>query len=83
VYQVEHTGARVYGDTSDLLVVLVIDPKRVKSPVKVEGRDSGIEELPHIYGPLPTRAVVDGLPVVRSAGAGSSSKAWSPTPDRL
>ena len=50
------------------LVVLVIDPTRVKSPLKVEGVGGGTEEFPHIYGPLPTSAVVDVLPVVVDAG---------------
>ena len=62
-HQVERIGALVYSDASEPLVVLVIDPRRVNSPLKVEGADGGTEEFPHIYGPLPTSAVVDVLPV--------------------
>ena len=67
-HQVESIGALLYGDASAALVVLVIDPKRVKSPVKIEGVDGGTEEFPHIYGPLPTSAVVDVLAVVVQEG---------------
>ena len=67
-HQVERIGALIYGDASVPLVVLVIDPTRVNSPLKVEGVDGGAEEFPHIYGPLPTSAVVDVLPVRVEAG---------------
>jgi uncharacterized protein (DUF952 family) len=67
-HQLERTGALIYGDASVPLVVLVIDPKLVNSPVKVEGVDGGTDEFPHIYGPLPTSAVID-------------VKAWSPMRD--
>ncbi len=68
-HQVERIGALLYGDASVAVVVLVIDPKRVNSPLKVEGLDDSAEEFPHIYGPLPTSAVVDVLPVrVEAAG---------------
>ena len=67
-HQVERSGAVHYGDASEALVVLVIDPTRLTSPVKVENLDGGSEELPHIYGPLPTSAVVDVLPVVVQEG---------------
>jgi uncharacterized protein (DUF952 family) len=65
-HQVERIGALLYGDASVALVVLVIDPTRLTSPVKVESLDGGTEEFPHIYGPLPTSAVID-------------VRAWSPT----
>jgi uncharacterized protein (DUF952 family) len=64
-HQVERIGALIYGDASVPLVVLVIDPKLVSSPLKVENLDGGAEEFPHIYGPLPTSAVIE-------------VKAWSP-----
>ena len=49
-------------------MILVIDPKRLKSPVKVEALAGGTDEFPHIYGPLPTSAVVEVLPVVVRQG---------------
>ncbi|MEP6658461.1 MAG: DUF952 domain-containing protein [Acidimicrobiales bacterium] len=67
-HQVERIGALLYGDSSVAVVVLVIDPKRVNSPLKVEGLDGGAEEFPHLYGPLPTSAVVQILPVRLAAG---------------
>jgi glutathione S-transferase len=67
-HQVERVGALLYANASVALVVLVIDPKRVRSPLKLEGVDGGAEEFPHIYGPLPTSAVVDVLPVVVQEG---------------
>jgi uncharacterized protein (DUF952 family) len=67
-HQLERIGALIYGDASEPLVVLVIDPKLLGSPVKVESLDGGTEEFPHIYGPLPASAVVD-------------VRAWSPASD--
>ena len=61
-HQVSQVGAYAYGDTTDPLVVLVIDTTRLRSPVKVENLDGGSDEFPHIYGPLPVSAVVDVLP---------------------
>lgn len=61
-HQVQRIGAYVYQDASRPIVVLAIDPTRLSSPVKVENLDGGTEGFPHIYGPLPTSAVIDVLP---------------------
>ena len=37
------------------------DPGRLGCPVRIESLDGGAEQFPHIYGPLPTAAVVDVL----------------------
>ncbi len=44
------------------VVLLVIDPALVASPVVVEPIGDG-RLFPHVYGPLPTGAVVEATPV--------------------
>ena len=63
-YQVATVGATFYADASAPLVVLVVDTHLLDAPVIVENLEGGDEGFPHIYGPLPTTAVVD----VRRAG---------------
>jgi uncharacterized protein (DUF952 family) len=58
-HQVQGTADRFYRGRDDI-VLLVIDPARVGSEVRVEG---GGEQFPHIYGPLPLDAVIETLPV--------------------
>ena len=60
--QYVRVGSRIFGDTTDPLVVLVIDSERVGVPVQVEDLHAEGEAFPHIYGPLPLTAVVDVLP---------------------
>jgi len=49
----------------DDLVLLVIDPALIGVPVRYEPPAPGVEEFPHVYGPLPVSAVVDVLPFTR------------------
>lgn len=56
--QVAKVADLAYRGHADVLL-LTIDVSRVGSPVKVENLDGGKEVFPHIYGPLPLRAVVD------------------------
>jgi len=42
------------------VVLLQIDPRRLGSPVVVEGPDGG---FPHVYGPVPVAAVARTTPV--------------------
>ena len=58
--QVAVVAANFYADVEEALVVLVIDTDLVDAEVKVD--DVGKEQFPHIYGPLPTRAVVEVRP---------------------
>jgi uncharacterized protein (DUF952 family) len=58
-HQVERVGTYVFGDAPEPVVVLVIDPGLLDCPVRVENLEGGTEGFPHIYGPLPTAAVVD------------------------
>ncbi len=60
-HQVSVVGAVMYRDAPEPLVVLVIDTVRLDVPVVVENFEAGDEKFPHIYGPLPTQAVVDVL----------------------
>lgn len=50
------------------LVVLVIDTGKLPAPVRYEAMAPGGEEFPHIYGPLPTSAVVEVRPWAEYAG---------------
>lgn len=56
--QVETVANYVYADWTDALVLLEIDPDRVPCDIRVENLEGGTERFPHIYGPLPTDAVV-------------------------
>jgi glutathione S-transferase len=48
---------RFYADRPDA-VVLVVDPDRLDAEVREEPGEEGGELFPHLYGPLPLRAVV-------------------------
>ncbi|MFE5239185.1 MULTISPECIES: DUF952 domain-containing protein [unclassified Streptomyces] len=52
----------LYGTDDQGLVVLVIDEDLLPAPVRYEALRPGGEEFPHIYGPLPTSAVVEVRP---------------------
>jgi uncharacterized protein (DUF952 family) len=58
--QWEGVKQRYYGGVTDPLVLLVIDPARLTSPLRVE--PVGDDEYPHIYGPLNLDAVVEIRP---------------------
>ncbi|GLY06715.1 DUF952 domain-containing protein [Actinoplanes sp. NBRC 101535] len=66
-HQLRTVAEYVYGDAADDLVVLVIDSELLESPVKYEAPEPGAAEFPHIYGPVPTAAVTEVVPVVRDA----------------
>ena len=40
------------------LVLLHIDPARVDAEIRYENLEGGTELFPHVYGPIPTAAVV-------------------------
>jgi uncharacterized protein (DUF952 family) len=68
--QYARIGALIFRDSSEPLVVLVIDPDRVHAPIVVEDTTGGGEEFPHIYGPLPIDAVVQALPAAITDAGG-------------
>ena len=49
---------RYYADL-DHLVLLVVDPDRLTSPVVVEQLEGADAAYPHVYGPIDLAAVVD------------------------
>ncbi|MGW4231987.1 DUF952 domain-containing protein [Streptomyces sp. NPDC004980] len=62
-HQLPGVARALYGDDGGGdLVVLVIDPGRLRVPVRYEALTPGGEEFPHIYGPLPVDAVVEVRP---------------------
>ena len=65
-HQLRTVAEFVYDDVEDL-VVLVIDSERLTAPVKYEEPEPGAEEYPHIYGPIPLRAVTEVISVERDA----------------
>ncbi|WP_406146008.1 DUF952 domain-containing protein [Streptomyces sp. NBC_01012] len=68
-HQLPAVARALYGPgDGDGLVVLVIDTGRLPAPVRYEAMAPGGEEFPHIYGPLPTSAVVDARPWAEYAG---------------
>src|SRR5262245_29334741 len=64
--QVAKSANRFYATANDLLV-LQIDPGRLRSPLKEEPAGSG-ELFPHIYGPINRDAVVAARPMQRVDG---------------
>ena len=46
-----------YKDSEDL-VLLYIDPEKIKGSLRWEGKDEIGEDFPHLYAPLPLEAVV-------------------------
>lgn len=61
-HQIDRIRDIVYGDATEPLVVLAIDPDRLHAPVVDESLDGIGELFPHIYGPVPLDAVVDVRP---------------------
>ena len=61
-HQVAHVVATYFRDVDGLLV-LVIDPQRVNSEIRVESA-GGDECFPHIYGPLNLDAVIEAREVM-------------------
>lgn len=54
---------RFYGEVTEPLVLLAIDPARLTAPVVDESPPGTEETFPHIYGPLNPDAVVQVIPL--------------------
>jgi len=67
VGQVEHTANAFYREVTEPLVLLTIDPARLDADVVAENAGGGIELFPHVYGPIPTGAVVAVTELSRDA----------------
>lgn len=61
-HQVQRIADSVYLGRNDVLL-LMIDPGRIRAEVRGENLEGGDDAFPHIYGPLPTEAVVRAEPV--------------------
>ncbi len=57
--QVEAVLARYYGDVTEPMVLLCIDPDLLTVPLVPESPPGAQEEFPHLYGPLNLDAVID------------------------
>lgn len=73
--QVELVANSFYQDAGEL-VLLVIDPDRVRSEIRYDAVDGWAEPFPHIYGPLNTDAVVE----VREFSPGPDGRFSFPVP---
>ena len=59
VNQISGVLQRFYGEVTDPMCLLGIDPNRVGLPVIAENLEGGEELFPHIYGPIPIAAVTE------------------------
>ena len=62
--QVADVANRYYQDIADDLLVLVIDPDRVRARIRYENVPGADLPYPHIYGPLNPDAVVAARPLI-------------------
>lgn len=60
-HQLIHVANRLFHNQPNLLI-LAIDPTRTNAPVIEENLEGGTELFPHLYGPLPTPAVIASIP---------------------
>ncbi|MEV6348135.1 DUF952 domain-containing protein [Actinoplanes sp. NPDC051851] len=67
-HQLRTVAELLYRDADEPLVVLVIDGERLTAPVRYEAMEPGGDEFPHLYGELPTTAVIRVVPVERDSG---------------
>jgi uncharacterized protein (DUF952 family) len=57
--QIRGVLQRFYGEVTEPMCLLAIDPDRLPTPVVAENLDGGEELFPHIYGPIPISAVTE------------------------
>jgi uncharacterized protein (DUF952 family) len=68
--QVVAVANAFYGDVDEPLVLLAIDVREVPAEIRYEVPAAASEAFPHIYGPLPTRAVTHVVNIGRD-GSGN------------
>ncbi|MDN4475755.1 DUF952 domain-containing protein [Demequina sp. SYSU T00192] len=61
--QVAGVGAAFYGGQD--VVLLRVDPAKVRSRVEFEAVLGSDDKYPHLYGPIPREAIVSATPVPR------------------
>jgi len=69
LFQVEGVANRFYKETP-ALILLQIDQDKVPAPLVYENLEGGDMPFPHLYGPLPTSAVVAVHPILSEDGSG-------------
>lgn len=74
-HQVLRTAARYYAGKTDL-VLLEIDETALGDKVVREDSTGRGEKFPHVYGPIPLRAVVRVAPLVETAGGFRFPEGW-------
>ena len=72
-HQVAGVVERYYEGRVDEIVVLVIDPARSPSELRVENTSGGTELFPHLYGPITSAAVVAVEPLSAFLGRADRS----------
>ena len=78
--QVQHIADLVYTGRTDV-ILLEIDPNRLRAPLHVESQEDGGEEFPHIYGPLNRDAVSRVIPLrLRDDGSLDAHAIANPRP---
>jgi uncharacterized protein (DUF952 family) len=68
-HQVDGVLERYYGDVTEPLVLLGVDPDRLGAEVREEPAPGTGESFPHIYGPIPVDAVVEVSELPDQAGS--------------
>lgn len=71
-HQVAWVANQRFRGRSDL-VLLHIDPAGLQAPVRHENLEGGQELFPHVYGPVPTSAVVNVTRLLSLPSGGVSS----------
>jgi glutathione S-transferase len=63
--QLDGVLSSFYADVREPLRLLVIDPRRLTSPWRMDAVPGATEPFPHVYGPVNLDAVVDTAPLGR------------------
>ncbi len=72
--QVQGVFDRYYAGLDEHLVLLTIDPRRLRAEVRVD--PVGDDTYPHVYGPIERTAVVDVTPLDRHGHPQSLVSLW-------
>jgi len=77
-HQVETVANYIYADWDGDLLLLQADPDAIPSEIRVENLDGGTKGFPHIYGPLPVKAVRAVHQLVRQSDTWKLPRTLSP-----
>jgi glutathione S-transferase len=64
-FQVDDVLRRFYGDYDGRLTLLTINPRRLRSPWRLDGVPGEAMTFPHVYGPIDLDAVLSATPITR------------------